>query len=207
MSAELSTITGKIGKNVTLEHPVSIAGRVFAGSNIGKMTFINGDTIVYANVTMGRYCSVGKSAEIGVANHPTNFLTTHEFTYGSKWFRNYPEYDKVNKRKFKEAGVKTKIGNDVWIGAKAVIKAGVTIGDGAVIGSCAFVAKDVPPYAIVGGVPAKLIRHRFEPEIVEQLQALQWWDIPFELMSNVRFDNIEQAIADCKAIKKTLAEK
>ena len=74
------------------------------------------------------------------------------------------------------------IGNDVWIGYEAVILAGVTIGDGAVIGSRAVVTKDVPPYTIVGGVPAKTIRRRFDEDTVEELLGLRWWDWPEEVI-------------------------
>lgn len=74
------------------------------------------------------------------------------------------------------------IGNDVWIGYEAVILAGVTIGDGAVIGSRAVVTKDVPPYTIVGGVPARTIRRRFDEDIVEELLRLRWWDWPEEVI-------------------------
>ena len=70
------------------------------------------------------------------------------------------------------------IGNDVWIGFEAVILAGVTIGDGAIIGARAVVTKDVPPYTIVGGVPAKPIRKRFSDEDIAALMALKWWDLP-----------------------------
>ena len=68
------------------------------------------------------------------------------------------------------------IGNDVWIGYEAVIMAGVHIGDGAIVGTRAVVTKDVPPYTIVGGIPAKEIRKRFSPDIIEQMQTLKWWD-------------------------------
>ena len=72
------------------------------------------------------------------------------------------------------------IGNDVWIGYDAVIMAGVTIGDGAIIGTRAVVTKDVEPYSIVGGVPAKEIRKRFSPEVIKKLMEIQWWNWPIE---------------------------
>ncbi len=86
------------------------------------------------------------------------------------------------------------IGNDVWIGFEAVILAGVKIGDGAIIGTRAVVTKDVPPYSIVGGIPAKIIRKRYSPDIIEQLLSLRWWDwpkdrikrnLPFIMASNI----------------------
>ena len=76
------------------------------------------------------------------------------------------------------------IGNDVWIGYEAVILAGVTIGDGAIIGTRAVVTKDVPPYTIVGGVPARMIRKRFSDEDVKTLQEMKWWDWPVEKISS-----------------------
>lgn len=80
------------------------------------------------------------------------------------------------------------IGNDVWIGYEAVIMAGVTIGDGAIIGARAVVTKDVPPYTIVGGVPAKQIRKRFSDETISELLKVKWWDWPIEKIShNIEF--------------------
>lgn len=75
---------------------------------------------------------------------------------------------------------KTVIGNDVWIGHGVTIKQGVVVGDGAVIGSNAVVTKDVPPYAIVGGVPAKVVKYKFPQEVIERLEEIQWWNLPDE---------------------------
>lgn len=94
----------------------------------------------------------------------------------------------------------TTIGNDVWIGAKVIIKCGVTIGHGAIV------AKDVPPYAIVGGVPAKIIKYRFDEATIRQLLELEWWNIPIEYLANIRFDDINSAIEDCKKAKRILIE-
>ena len=75
---------------------------------------------------------------------------------------------------------KTVIGNDVWIGHGVTIKQGVVVGDGAVIGSNAVVTKDVPPYAVVGGIPAKVIKYRFLQEVIDRLEEIQWWNLPDE---------------------------
>ncbi|MDE5614956.1 MAG: CatB-related O-acetyltransferase, partial [Treponemataceae bacterium] len=90
------------------------------------------------------------------------------------------------------------IGNDVWIGYEAVIMAGVTIGDGAIIGTRAVVTKDVPPYTIVGGVPAKSIRKRFSEDVIERLLSLKWWDLPPEkilpMIADIQSGNLQGVI-------------
>lgn len=87
------------------------------------------------------------------------------------------------------------IGNDVWIGYEAVVMAGVTIGDGAIIGARAVVTKDVPPYTIVGGVPAREIRRRFSDDVIARLQELKWWDWPAEqIQRNIK--NIQSGRLD-----------
>jgi hypothetical protein len=100
-----------------------------------------------------------------------DWLTSHPFTLGNIF---PPPYVGESFATFKRSD-HTHIGNDVWIGEGARIRVGVNIGDGAVIGAGSVVTKDVPPFAIVGGVPAKLIRMKFEPAIIERIQAVQWW--------------------------------
>lgn len=91
---------------------------------------------------------------------------------------------------FDDSHKEVTIGNDVWIGARVMIKGGITIGDGAVIGAGAVVTKNIPPYAICAGVPAKLIRYRFKPEEVEFLMNKKWWNLPDErLEDNVGYFN------------------
>ncbi len=156
--------------------------------------------LCYNNTRIGRYVSLGRNCEIGPAQHPTDFLSTHGFQYNKALFPNVQDY--CFERQVRHLSHKqTSIGNDVWIGAKAVVKAGVTIGDGAIIGSCAFVSKDVPPYAIVAGVPATLLRYRFDDDVIAALLDLKWWDLPLAYLQHVRFDDIHRAIADCHKAK------
>ena len=123
---------------------------------------------------IGKFCDIARSARIGATQHPLQRPTTHHFTYRSKMYQMAEENDTLF---FEERCAKiTSIGHDVWIGHGAVIQAGVQIGNGAVVGSNAVVTKDVPPYAIVAGVPAKVLRFRFPQEIIEQLETLKWWD-------------------------------
>lgn len=132
---------------------------------------------------IGRYCSIGENVQIGRQNHPIEWITTSPFLYrqGNKVAKfpkeftsclneddfNYPH----NPTKIK----KTTIYNDVYIGHGAIINAGVTINNGAIIASGSVVTKDVLPYAIVGGNPAKFIRWRFDEKIINSLQDTQWW--------------------------------
>ncbi len=130
---------------------------------------------------IGKFCSIACGAKFlfNSANHTLKSLSTYPFALlFDEWNMN---------KKDVASGWDNKgdivIGNDVWIGYKAIILAGVKIGDGAIIGARAVVTKDVPPYTIVGGVPAKQIRKRFTEETINALQILKWWDWPKERIS------------------------
>ena len=133
---------------------------------------INGDGLV-----IGKFCSIACGAKFifTSANHTLTSLSTYPFPlFYEEW--NTPISEVATAWDNKGDIV---VGNDVWIGYEAVILSGVHIGDGAIIGTRAVVTRDVEPYAIVGGVPAKLIRKRYDPEIIQELEDLRWWDLPF----------------------------
>lgn len=151
-----------------------------ANSQVGYGTYIASYSKL-SNCKIGRYCSIAQKVEVAFGDHPTRrFVSTHPVFYA----KNTPVgYTYVKENRFKEYKYIDKcqdffvqIGNDVWIGYGATIMSGVSIGDGAIIAAGAVVTRDVPPYAIVGGVPAKVIRYRFNEGDIHFLTELKWWD-------------------------------
>lgn len=147
--------------------------RDFEKNNVLYHYPINCDKLI-----IGKFCSIACGAKFlfNSANHTLTSLSTYTFPlFFEEW-----ELEKKNVAKAWDNKGNIIIGNDVWIGYDAIILSGVTIGDGAIIGSRAVVTKDVPPYTIVGGVPAKAIRKRFDEKTIKSLLNLKWWDWPEE---------------------------
>ena len=191
----------RVSTEATIEYGVRILGRteVREKCKIKSFTSIKEDSTIHVNTTIGKYCSIGKKAEIGVPKHPINYLSSSQVQYYAE--KKYPDYcESFNQVPF-EIYEKTTIGNDVWIGSLAGIKTGLTIGDGAIVAMGAIVTKDVPPYAIVAGVPAKIIRYRFDEKTIERLLELQWWDLDYRLFKDIEFDNIDRAIEQLEVLK------
>lgn len=148
--------------------------------------------INHERLIIGKFCSIacGVKFLFNCANHTLKSLSTYTFPlFYEEW-----ELEKSNVASAWDNKGDIVIGNDVCIGFEAVILAGVKIGDGAIIGTRAVVTKDVPPYSIVGGIPAKVIRKRYSPDIIEQLLSLRWWDwtkdrikrnLPFIMAGNI----------------------
>ena len=199
--AKLHAPQAIISTKAILEYPVRVfafAG-IQAGAHVGRYSYVNRHSFIGQSVLMGRYCSIARNVDIGAENHPLDFLSTHPFQYNSHHFDAAENYDAFA-RKLSSHVPATQIGHDVWVGSSSVIVSGVTIGTGAVIGANAFVNKDVPPYAIVAGAPARVIRYRFDPETIQALLASHWWDLLPEEMSGVDFDQIATALKQIKDI-------
>lgn len=151
--------------------PVLLSAR-YPRERIGVGSYGDMELLRYGNdgaFEMGAYCSIAKGVKVMLGgNHRPDWVTTYPFSALRTNFSHITGYP--------EQGGDVRIGSDVWIGREATIKCGITIGHGAIVATRAMVTKDVPPFAIVGGNPAKLIRYRFAPEIIERLLAVAWWD-------------------------------
>ncbi|MDF3626214.1 CatB-related O-acetyltransferase [Brytella acorum] len=131
-----------------------------------------------AGLSIGDYCSIGPNVTIILGNHRIDLVTTYPFKTLAHFWPTAAEGQDDHASK----GDVT-IGSDVWIGANATIMSGVTIGDGAVVAANALVTKAVPPYAVVGGNPARVIRYRFPEAIISRLLALAWWNWPEDVLA------------------------
>lgn len=191
---------------VTVELPVSLGTARFHGSCVvGAFTYFNGAAEIF-HASVGRYCSIAPDVVIGPGEHPLTHLSTHPFAFGGggNRFKRCAAYDAL--RASGGSTVKhrrTTIGSDVWLGTRAYISQGVTIGHGSIIAAGAVVTKDVAPYSIVGGVPARLIRLRFAEPLVVRLLALSWWDFSLSRddVGTLRLDDIESSLHQLEQLK------
>ncbi len=183
-----------LSRNVHLEKGVTIEqGSHIQCSYIGKYTYINKYCLIDKSTeSIGRFCSIAYNVRIGLGSHPTNWVSTHPFAYDKK-------YGFTSNTGF-ASGKKTVVGNDVWIGANATILAGIKIGDGAIIGAHSLVTKDVEPYSIVVGVPAKVIRYRFDRDTIQKLLEIKWWNWEDDLLRKKigSFANINNFLENAK---------
>jgi len=163
-----------VGPDCTFEGPNYIDR--FCGiqaTRMGRYTYVgNGSTVFGAE--LGRFCSIGPGVRIGLGIHPVDHVSTspvfysHQNVFGATWAPQGAIVDEFHK---------VIIGHDVWIGANALVMGGVRIGHGAIVGAGAVVTKDVEPYTIVGGVPAKWIKDRLPRETAKAVEAIAWWNL------------------------------
>jgi acetyltransferase-like isoleucine patch superfamily enzyme len=155
-----------------------VQGATIKNSSIGDFTYVAKNSFVN-NCKIGKYSCIAPNVSIGLGEHPVkNFVSIHPVFYTNTKHLGYMFGEENYFKEYYE----TIIGNDVWIGANVIIKGGVKIGDGAIIASGSVVTKDVDDYAIVGGVPAKFIKTRFEQSEIEFLKQYKWWDCDIEFL-------------------------
>lgn len=176
------------------------AGTILSNAKLGRFTNVSANVRI-GNCSLGAFCSVGPEAMIGgLGKHPTQWLTTHPSFYSTlgQVGLHFAREDSYEELPY------TLVGNDVWIGARAIILDGLTVGDGAIIAAGAVVAKDVPPYAIVGGVPAKIIRYRFRKDVIDALVDWKWWELSTTVLQEIASDFVsrkEWRAEDVQAIR------
>lgn len=174
----------KVGKKVTLDSRSTFEGKnkigyatSFLNSRLGYGSYVATNSFI-KDTMIGKYTCIAGEVVTVQGNHPINYVSLHPAFYSTAqknlcYIRNdkFPDFKYLDITK----KISVIIGNDVWIGARATILEGVKIGDGAVVAAGAVVTKDVPPYAVVGGVPAKIIKYRFTEEEIEKLLEIKWW--------------------------------
>ncbi|WP_426421985.1 DapH/DapD/GlmU-related protein [Bradyrhizobium genosp. A] len=158
---------------------------------LGDYSYL-GENCDVADAVIGKFTAIANSVRIGAPNHPMGRPSQHRFTY-------VPEYYEATTTRDRDffadrRGDRVIVGNDVWIGHAAILLPGVSVGDGAVIAAGAVVSRDVAPYTIVGGVPARPIRKRFDESVAESLRRIAWWDWPDELIFERLADFRSEAI-------------
>lgn len=164
-------------QNVSFEGKNAVPDRCnFSGNiKIGYATTLGYNNFIAGNITVGKYCQIGADVAIHTTNHPISYMSTY---INSNLFNG-------ELKKLKQTNTVT-IGNDVWIGHNVIIVGNVIIGNGAILAAGAVITKDVLPYTIVAGVPAKTIKKRFSDSIIKEIEALKWWDLPEEALQKVK---------------------
>ncbi|MDZ5433318.1 CatB-related O-acetyltransferase [Pseudomonas fluorescens] len=184
MAGGVSSLGAKT--TLILEEHVALGNVVINAKqlSIGAHTYIRSDCVLSAVSSIGRFCSIGSNCYIGQDKntHPSDWVSSHPFQFTKTSLTFEPEIVDVT------------IGDDVWIGHDAMIMEGVTVGTGAIIATRAVVLHDVPPYAIVAGFPAKVIKYRHPPELASQLLSSKWWECNVDFLLTQRLDEPEAAL-------------
>lgn len=162
-------------------------------SCIGYGTYM-GNNCNLVNTKIGRYCSIADHVKVCLGTHPIDYVSTFPSFYydttsqiGFTFHIGAPLYKKIYKFPEGESEYQITIGNDVWIGSHTILLGGITIGNGAIVAAGSVVVKDVPPYSIVGGNPAKVIKMRFSEDVIDALEKIEWWNFsPVKIKENYK---------------------
>ena len=216
--ASIVKLFGRYYTDIALvfEPPVSVTRIEKQLGRVGRYTFF-GDQSTFERVSgIGRYSSLASNIIMGRAFHPTSFLSSSKVFYAGAGstlvgdeFTEFKTLAASTRQAARAEWIRIEaerhgeisIGHDVWIGDRVIVMQGVSIGTGAVVAANAVVTKDVPPYAVVGGVPAKLIKYRFPEKTIERLLASRWWDLPLHAMAPVPSHDIDRAIDAIEEIR------
>lgn len=153
-------------------------GAKISNAKIGKYTYVGKNSNII-NCQVGNFCSIGANLKVSILTHPSRvYVSTSPVFFSTKnqCGTHFVPRDIFDEHKLCSNGFYVTIGNDVWIGDDVTIIGGVTIGDGAIIALGSIVTKDVPPFAVVGGIPAKVIRYRFDDDMISLLNKVEWWN-------------------------------
>ena len=204
------TLIGYAADKVNFEVPVNLGTGIHGIESMGAFSFYGDSLDARFCESIGRFTIIGNNVTIGTHDHCLQALTAHPmFSWQKSKFSDYytpssteiikknNDFQKTNSKTYSRG--RTTIGNDVWIGNDVIILNGVHIGDGAVIGAGSVVTKDVEPYSVVGGNPAKLIKKRFTDKQIEELLELKWWEYGPEILDGVYLGDIDAAIAEIKS--------
>ncbi len=189
---------------LVLETPVSVQHvTCFGQCSVGAFSYTNHGCEMW-DTDIGRFCSIGQNVIINPGTHPTSFLTSHPISTsrdghpaamaGLASYAGFALTGMMHPVHPTARTSRVRIGHDVWIGARAIITTDVVVGDGAIIGAGAVVTKDVAPYSIVAGVPAKPIRVRFPAELQARVQASRWWDYDLSSLAFRDYSQVERML-------------
>lgn len=200
---ERSWVNGR----VTLEWPVHLFAGFGAQPSLELGAFSYSSSHISPHVqSIGRYCSIAEGVTFGHQEHPTHWLSTSSFTYDRCFMGPGPNVPLPNNLYATRSLADTMkpgriiVGNDVWIGFNAYIRAGTKLGDGCVVAAHAVVTRDVPPFAIVAGNPARIVRYRFDPVICRELAELEWWQYEFTRFAELDVADVPGAIRRLRAL-------
>jgi acetyltransferase-like isoleucine patch superfamily enzyme len=198
-------LTGAAHATLLAEPPVRLNGPLDIRHDFEVGAFCTfGRFVDVQSARVGRYCTIGLKSVLGGTFHPTDWLSTNGFQYKAGLFGwheaadGYADVEPERDGRTSFRGTAAALGNDVWLGAGTVVLRGVTVGDGAVVGAGSVVTRDVAPYTVVAGSPARPLRTRFDPGLVRELLDVRWWRFSPNQLDGVPFDDVPRAVAEVR---------